>query len=103
MTQVIVTSPDELKAIISEVFSTLVPTVRTAKEQPDNISLNTAVSVLAELGFPTSKAKIYKLTSTGAMPYRKYGNKLLFSRLELLEWANNQTRRINHTIEQHGK
>ncbi|WP_418408883.1 helix-turn-helix domain-containing protein [Alistipes sp.] len=39
---------------------------------------------------PTSKAKIYKLTSSGEIPHRKYGNKLVFSRQELLRWMEEQ-------------
>lgn len=46
--------------------------------------------MLDEYGMPTSKAKIYKLTSAGEIPHRKYGNKLVFSRKELQEWMNEQ-------------
>ena len=42
------------------------------------------MELLREQGYPTSKAKIYKLTSTNLIPYRKYGNRLVFSRRELL-------------------
>ena len=43
-----------------------------------------ALDLLREHGYPTSKGKLYKLTSANLMPHRKYSNKLLFSRRELL-------------------
>ena len=92
MSNIIVTTPEQLKAIISEVFANSVPQTLETKELPDSITLDTAIRVLEESGFPTSKAKIYKLTSSGTMPFRKYGNKLVFSRKELLEWAEQQTK-----------
>ena len=92
MSNIIVTTPEELKAIISEVFANTVPQTSDVKELPDSITLDTAIRILKESGFPTSKAKIYKLTSSGSMPFRKYGNKLVFSRKELLNWAEQQTK-----------
>lgn len=50
------------------------------------------LELLREHGYPTSKAKIYKLTSAGTIPCKVYGNKLVFSRKEILEWAENQTK-----------
>ena len=41
-------------------------------------------------GFPTSKAKLYKMTSQEQIPFMKYGNKLVFSRKALIEWAHQQ-------------
>lgn len=58
----------------------------------DTISLADAMKMLDEYGMPTSKAKIYKLTSAGEIPHRKYGNKLVFSRKELREWMEVQMR-----------
>lgn len=89
MMQIVVTSAEELKAIIRDVLSEQKePTVTGV--QSDNINLSRAIELLTEWGYPTSKAKIYKLTSTDAMPYRKYGNKLIFSRVELSKWVDTQ-------------
>ncbi len=92
MTNIILTTSEELRAIISEEVSKALPVGYSQKEIPDTITLDTAIQVLEEFGFPTSKAKIYKLTSAGAMPFRKYGNKLVFSRKELVLWAESQTK-----------
>lgn len=57
---------------------------------PDTLSLSGALKVLDEYGFPTSKAKLYKMTSQGQIPFMKYGNKLVFSRKSLVEWTQEQ-------------
>ena len=66
--------------------SRLLPT----KPTHDTISLSAALEILNDYGMPTSKAKMYKLTSTAEIPHRKYSNKLVFSRQELLHWMEEQ-------------
>lgn len=95
MMQIVVTSAKELKAIIRDVLSEQTEPTATGVLS-GNLNLNRAIHLLNELGYPTSKAKIYKLTSTGAMPCRKYGNKLIFSREELLKWVNTQIKQKKH-------
>lgn len=92
MEKIILTTPEELREIIVEAVSGKITGSETPKELPDSITLETAIRVLEESGYPTSKAKIYKLTSSGSMPFKKYGNKLVFSRKELLNWAEQQTK-----------
>lgn len=89
MMQIVVTSAEELKAIIRNVLSEQTELTATGV-QSDNINLNRAIKLLSEWGYPTSKAKMYKLTSTGALPCRKYGNKLIFSGVKLLKWVETQ-------------
>ena len=98
MSTIIVTTPEELKAIVNEAIAEFLPKTQIKESLPDTITLNSAVDLLKENGYPTSKAKIYQLTSVEKMPHRKYGNKLVFSRKELLQWAATQTRSIgNHS------
>ena len=92
MQNIIVTTPEELRAIVCEAVSTFLPKKNESAPQVDTITLNDALVLLCQYGFPTSKAKMYKLTSTGEVPCRTYGNKLVFSRKELLQWAENQTK-----------
>jgi hypothetical protein len=92
MNPIIVTTPDELRAIVREAVSTLLPGKNEPSPQADTITKNDARVMLSQYGFPTSKAKMYKLTSAGEVPCRTYGNKLVFSRKELLQWAENQTK-----------
>ena len=79
MNQIILTTPEELRAIVSESVSQTLA----------------GVGVLEQHGFLISKARLYKLTAKGDVPFRKYGNKLLFSRRELLSWAESLARRVN--------
>ena len=91
MDKVIVTTPEELRAIISEAVSGVIPK-QVVQSQIDTISLNDTLELLYEHGYPTSRAKMYKLTSTGQIPCKTYGKKLVFSRKEVLAWAENQTK-----------
>jgi len=90
--KIIVTTPDELRKIIEDAISASLKQDR--KKEPvvaDHLSLDDAVAFLKQSGFPTSKTKIYRLTSTNGIPYKKYGNKLVFSRKKLLDWALQKT------------
>ena len=62
----------------------------TIEREVETLNLSSALKVLDEHGFPTSKAKLYKMTSLGQIPFMKYGNKLVFSRKSLVEWAHEQ-------------
>ncbi len=92
MSNIIVTTSEELRAIVSEAVSRVLPKQAAPQPPIDTITLNDVLKLLEEHGYPTSKAKIYKLTSTGKIPCKTYGNKLVFSRKEILQWAENQTR-----------
>jgi hypothetical protein len=92
MNPIIVTTPEELRAIVREAVSALLPDKNEPVMQVDSITLNDALELLCQYGFPTSQAKMYKLTSAGEVPCRTYGNKLVFSRKELLRWAEDQTK-----------
>ena len=68
MGNIILTTPDELRAIVSEALSGVLPKTASNQSQIDTITLNDALELLREHGYPTSKAKIYKLTSAGTIP-----------------------------------
>jgi predicted DNA-binding transcriptional regulator AlpA len=92
MTNIVLTTPDELRAIVSEALTGLMTKNVSEKPQIDTITLADALHLLGEHGYPTSRAKMYKLTSTGQIPCKTYGKKLVFSRKEVLAWAENQTK-----------
>ena len=95
MNQIILTTPEELRAIVSESVSQTLAGLTLPKDEPDNLTPDAAVGVLEQHGVLISKARLYKLTAKGNVPFRKYGNKLLFSRRELLVWAESLARRVN--------
>jgi len=98
MSTIIVTTAEELRAIVNEAIAEFLPKTQIKESSPDSLTLNSAIDLLKENGYPTSKAKIYKLTPSEVIPHLKYGNKLVFSRKELLEWAVSRTKRIgNHS------
>ena len=100
MEKIILTTPEELRVIIEEVIHKRVqPPSPKVEVITDNLSLDEAINYLKSEGLPTSKAKIYRLTSTNQLPYSKYGNKLIFSRKELLEWAKSQVVHVSDTSE----
>lgn len=50
-----------------------------------------AAAFLAERGFPVTKGSLQKLASVGGGPrYRIFGNKALYSAVELIEWAESR-------------
>lgn len=92
MTAIIITEEGKLRALIQEEVSKAMPTKTSKKEEIDSITLEVAVTFLAENGYPISKAKMYKLTSANNIPYQKFGQKLVFSRKSLLAWAEANTK-----------
>ena len=49
-----------------------------------------AIRFIKEKGISMSKSKLYKLTSSNEIPYRKAGNRLIFYPYELEKWCNCQ-------------
>jgi len=55
-------------------------------ELPDICDFNEACGIV---GY--SKSKMYKETSNGTVPFKKYGKRLIFSRQQLAEWMKSRT------------
>jgi hypothetical protein len=93
MADIVVATEEQIEEIvfkaISRYFSENNKEISSTK-LPDTLNLSGALKVLEEHGFPTSKAKLYKMTSLGQIPFMKYGNKLVFSRKSLVKWAHEQ-------------
>jgi len=98
MNKIIVTTPEELRLIVKEAVIELTSPREEKKTEADTVNLETALQVLTENGYPTSKGKMYKLTSEGKIPHKMYNNKLVFSRKEILEWAESQAKPKYETI-----
>lgn len=92
MTAIVITEEAKLRKIIQEEVAKIIPETTSPQEEIDTITLENAIRFLEEQGYPVSKAKMYKLTSTNEIPYKKFGQKLVFSRKDLLRWAENSTR-----------
>ncbi len=72
MGEIYVATDDQLQEAIYKGISKYFTSTKDAKELPDTMNLDNAVKMLEEHGFSTSKAKIYKLSSAGEIPFRKY-------------------------------
>lgn len=92
MANIIVAEEDKLRSIVQEEVSKLISVKQEPKVVIDTVTLSDALVLLSEHGYPMSKAKLYKLTSSGNIPCRKFGQKLVFSRKDILSWAASQTK-----------
>lgn len=80
---------------VDELFCQYVERIKAAAiaAVPENkpkeaLNIDEALALLAELGYPTTKANIYQRVAKRTIPYQKVGNKrLVFSRSELTEWV----------------
>lgn len=59
-------------------------------DEPDQLTFERALKFLNKAGYPISKSKLYKLTASKAIPFRHFGSKLIFNKLELLNWCEAQ-------------
>lgn len=66
MTNIILTTPEELRAIVSETVSQSLAGFTQPRNEPDNLTPDVAVEVLERHGFLISKARLYKLTAKGS-------------------------------------
>ena len=91
--ELILTTPEALAEIVEQAM-------RKCQRQPpavdtpasNHLDLPSAIDFLCQAGFSISSSKIYKLTADGKIPHRKFGKRLIFSRDELIAWAEAQLR-----------
>ncbi len=60
------------------------------KRDPEGLTATEALEFLNENGYPMKKGQLYKETSKGTIPYKKFNNKLHFKETELLAWAESR-------------
>lgn len=63
---------------------------KTKKRDPEGLAATEALEFLNENGYPMKKGQLYKETSKGTIPYKKFNNKLHFKEAELLAWAESR-------------
>jgi len=93
MGDIIVTTAEQLKQVVVQALTKFLPMKEKESSgiPPDTCSLMQAIAFLKENGYELSKSKLYKLTSSGQIPFRHFGRRLIFSREELLEWVKRET------------
>lgn len=97
MSDIIVTTPDQLQAVVSKAVEAIIPRLAEHQQQlcvrkpKENFSLIEALEFLAEIGAPTTRSSLYNLVFRCKIPYRKIGRKIVFSRQDLLQWVEKRT------------
>ncbi|EKT3966989.1 helix-turn-helix domain-containing protein [Flavobacterium psychrophilum] len=64
--------------------------VKKVEPPPKTISINQAVLFLKEKGLIISISSIYKLTSSKSIPFKRFGNRLIFDVTELESWVQSK-------------
>ena len=84
MSNIIISEENILRSIVHDEVSKLFQARQGPKTEIDTMTLSGALTLLAEYGYILSKAKLYKLTASGNIPCSKFGQKLVFSRKDIL-------------------
>ena len=79
MNHIIVAEEHQLRAIVHEEVSKLFHARHEPKTEIDTMTLSAALALLADYGYILSKAKLYKLTASGNIPCRKFGQKFFLT------------------------
>lgn len=96
---VIVTSRDELEAAVEKALHSVMPKIfieaqrKKDVHETDRISVSDAVDFLEKEGAPTTRSTIYNLIYNRRIPFSKLGNRVVFSKKELLAWIEARTTR----------
>lgn len=90
MENVVILRKDDLRSVVKEAVA---EAMNEKKATPQTLSVDEAVTYLNANGAKISKSTIYKLTSEGKIPFRRFGErKLIFDRNELEQWAQDRIR-----------
>lgn len=70
---------------LNEYFNT------TKKKSPeDRLLIDATVAYMGELGYHTTKSKVYKLSSSGELPSIHINGKVMFYRKDIDSWVQSQ-------------
>lgn len=88
--------PQAVEQILEDikVIKELLTQKENNKEVPSLMSFDEALDFMSKEGYPMSKSKLYKLTAKKQIPHTQFCSKLLFSKNELLEWCQSQSKNI---------
>lgn len=96
---VIVTSRDELEAAVEKALRSVMPKIfietqhKKDVHETDRLSISGAVDFLEKEGVPTTRSTIYNWIFHRSIPFAKLGNRVVFSKKELLAWIEARTTR----------
>ena len=93
---IIVTTPAQLQTIINDAVAAILPKLadfrrKNESVEADGMNAEAAARFLSEQGIPTTRATLYNLVYKEAIPYKKFGRRVVFSKKELLTWIESRT------------
>jgi predicted DNA-binding transcriptional regulator AlpA len=83
---IILTTPEQLEILIQRSISKVLNINLTSSELPDRCTFKEALEITG-----LSKSALYKRTMDKTIPFKSFGNRLIFSRRELIEWVETNT------------
>lgn len=81
----------EIECITKDLHSIKNSLVVKAEAHLENVNFNDAICFLNRSGYPISKSTLYKLTSGSAIPFYRFGHRLVFKVSELEDWCKSKT------------
>jgi excisionase family DNA binding protein len=86
-----ITEDTPIAALSVKEFRKLIQQGSPLNKPAKNLSPEEAVEILNEKGYKITKTSLYRLTGEKAIPFRKFGKKLLFDEEQIIEWAESRT------------
>jgi hypothetical protein len=90
MEPLVLTTREQLKELISEVFAEMLPKLSPQPAQKELLPLEEAVAYMKSRGYLTTKASLYGYVSSKRIPFRKVNGKLIFERTSIDGWVSKE-------------
>jgi hypothetical protein len=81
---------DVLLEEVTQIKKVLLSNKEKNEPEAKYLNLSSALVMLSKQGFSMSKSRVYKMTAEGSLPCRRFGNRLVFNSLDLLNWCEGQ-------------
>lgn len=78
---------DMIQSAVRECVTEIIALVKPGTDA-ESVDMDGAVKFLNANGYKIKKSQLYKLTSSGEVPFHKFGSRLHFRIAELAQWAN---------------
>ena len=96
--KIIVTTREELQTLIGDAVAAVVPKLADFRRkneavETDAMTVEAAAKFLTAQGIPATRATLYNLVYKNAIPHRKFGRRTVFSKRELTQWIEDNTKR----------
>jgi predicted DNA-binding transcriptional regulator AlpA len=91
--EMVLISPEQLKNLIRSELVSVITDVRPPKKSDDKkfLRIDEAVNYLSgEFGINISKSHMYRLCSLNEVPVSRFGSKVVFTKQDLTNWANDR-------------